>query len=192
MAFRFHTFLLRWLVLALFIGAAWLGPVRVAAAIEIQQLRMENSEDGYLLAATYVFDLNRSLEEALHRGIALYFTTDVNITRPRWYWLDENTLSASRTVRLSYNVLTRQYHVSTVGGLHQSYTTLEDALAAINRPPRWVVAEKGALKPGVSYLVAVRMHLDTTQLPKPFQINALNNSDWRLSSDWKMFTFRPE
>ena len=36
------------------------------------------------------------------------------------------------------------------------------------------------------------MRLDVAQLPKPFQVNALNNNDWRLSSDWIEFNYKPE
>ena len=60
----------------------------------------------------------------------------------------------------------------------------------MRRPSRWVVAENHVLKAGPAYNVAIRMHLDVAQLPKPFQVNALNNSDWRLSSDWKYFNFK--
>jgi Domain of unknown function (DUF4390) len=30
--------------------------------------------------------------------------------------------------------------------------------------------------------LALRLRLDTTQLPKPFQINAITNKDWALDS----------
>lgn len=61
------------------------------------------------------------------------------------------------------------------------------------RPRRWIVAEKGELTNGATYNVAVRLQLDIRQVPKqPFLINALNNSDWRLSSDWKRFTFKAD
>jgi hypothetical protein len=36
------------------------------------------------------------------------------------------------------------------------------------------------------------MRLDVALLSKPFQVHALNNSDWRLSSDWKTFTYKAE
>ena len=36
------------------------------------------------------------------------------------------------------------------------------------------------------------MRLDTAQLPKPFQVNALTNREWTLSSEWKRFRFNPE
>ncbi|WP_240475748.1 DUF4390 domain-containing protein [Herbaspirillum rhizosphaerae] len=163
-----------------------------AAEIDIQQASLEATDDGYRLSTSYSFELNRSLEDALVRGVPLYFTTDVQLTRRRWYWFDEVSVSVSRTVRISYNVLTRQYHASTSGQLQQSFSTLEDAMSLIRRPPRWIIADKSTLTSGDIYKVGLRMRLDVAQLPKPFQINALNNSDWRLSSDWKEFTFKVE
>ncbi len=156
-----------------------------ADGVTIMQAHLESSEEGVRLSADFQFELNRGLEDALLRGIPMYFTTEVEIFRPRWYWFDETTLRAAQTTRLSYNVLTRQY-------LQQGFSDLEDALSLIRRPPRWLVAQRGALKPGETYLVALRMGLDVGQLPKPFQVNAINNSDWRLSSNWKTFSFRPD
>jgi 3-oxoacid CoA-transferase A subunit len=40
-----------------------------------------------------------------------------------------------------------------------------------------------------SYTAALRMSLDLGKLPKPFQVNALNNRDWNVSSDWVRFPF---
>ncbi|HJU71966.1 MAG TPA: DUF4390 domain-containing protein [Paucimonas sp.] len=163
-----------------------------AEGVEITQAHLESSEEGYKLSATFAFELKRGLEDVIMRGVPLYFTTDVELTRPRWYWFDEKTVTASQTVRISYNVLTRQYHAAILGRLHQSFVTLDDAMSLVRRPSRWVVAERGALKVGEVYNVAVRMRLDLAQLPKPFQVHALNSSDWQLSSDWKFFTFKAE
>jgi hypothetical protein len=33
------------------------------------------------------------------------------------------------------------------------------------------------------------MQLDIALMPKPFQIDAVNNRDWSLASEWKRFTF---
>lgn len=167
-------------------------PVRAAEGIDIVQAHLEKNEEGYRLSATFAFDLNRGLEDVITRGVPLYFTTDVEMTRPRWYWFDERTITASQTIRISYNVLTRQYHAAIVGRLQQSFATLDDALSMVRRPSRWVVAEPGELKPGQTYNVAVRMRLDVAQLPKPFQVHAMNSSDWRLSSDWKYFSYKAE
>lgn len=165
---------------------------RAADGIEIVQAHLEQSEEGVKLSTTFSFELHRGLVDALNRGVPLYFTTEVEITRKRWYWFDEETVSAARTVRISYNVLTRQYNAAVLGQLQQSFPTLEDALLTVRRPARWVVAERGKLKRGETYLVAVSMALDVTQLPKPFQVHALNSSDWRLSSDQETFLYKAE
>lgn len=160
--------------------------------VEILSPNVENSDDGYRLSMTFSFELTRALEDALTRGIPLYFTTEVQLTRPRWYWFDEKTTSVSQTVRVSYNVLTQQYRAAfSAGGLQQNFPTLEDALSVVRRQ-RMLIAEKGVLKPGEAYNLMVRMGLDTARLPKPFQVHALNSSDWRFSSDWKQFTLRAE
>jgi hypothetical protein len=181
-----------WLLAALLLAPVFAPQACAAEGVEITRANLESSEDGYKLALGFSFELTRSLEDAITRGIPLYFTTDVQLTRPRWYWFDEKAISASQTVRISYNVLTHQYHAAISGGLQQSFSSLDDALSLIRRPGRWVVAEKGSLKVGEVYTVAVRMGLDVARLPKPFQIHALNSSDWRFSSDWKQFTFRAE
>jgi hypothetical protein len=31
----------------------------------------------------------------------------------------------------------------------------------------------------------VRMRLDVSQLPKPFQVNAITSREWSLASDWR-------
>lgn len=162
-----------------------------ADGIEITHASIESSEAGYRLSASFDVELNRGLEDAIHHGIPLYFTTEVEMSRPRWYWFDEKAVTTSQTVRISYNVLTRQYSAAIPGSLQQNFNSLDDALFLVRRPGRWMVAGRGELKRGENYTVAVRMMLDISQLPKPFQVNALNNRDWRLSSDWKRFFFRP-
>lgn len=163
-----------------------------AAEITTLQVSLEHSDEGYRLAASYEFNLNRRLEDALLRGVPLYFTTDVQLTRKRWYWLDEVAISAARTTRIAYNVLTGQYHVSVEGQIQRSFATLDDALALIRRPARWSIGDTSALQPGTQYIVSSRMRLDVSQLPKPFQINAINDNDWRFSSDWTTFNYDTE
>lgn len=179
---------------ALFMSSLVLTPdnARAAEGIELTQARLESTDDGYKLAATFAFELNRGLEEAITHGVPLYFTTDVMLTRPRWYWFDEKAVNTSQTTRISYNVLTRQYNAAVLGSLQQNFSSLQEALALVHRPNRWVVAERGALSSGATYKVSIRMRLDVAQLSKPFQVNALNNSDWRLSTEWKTFSFKAD
>lgn len=183
--------LLSWQLL-LWLACALAPAARAAEGVEIKRAYVEAAEEGYRLAANYAFDLNHGLEDAIQHGVQLYFTTEIEFTRPRWYWFDEKAIVARQTSRISYNVLTRQYHVSIIGSVQQSFSSLDDALFLIRRPSRWLVAARGALKVGETYNVTLRMGMDRDYLPKPIQVNAFNNSEWRLASDKKTFQYRAE
>ena len=169
---------------------ALLPVLALAAEIEVVNPQITAGEDGYVVAADFEFELSDRLDEAVTRGLVLHFVADFEMTRPRWYWLDEKLVSRSQTYRLSYHALTRQYRLST-GGLHQSYESLSGALRALSRLRNWLVIDKGAekagVRPGETYTAALRLRLDINQLPRPFQIAALGNKDWSLASDWKVW-----
>ncbi|MCO4890980.1 DUF4390 domain-containing protein [Cupriavidus sp. WGtm5] len=182
--------LARWalaLVLAL-AAALWLPRAAQAQVIEATEARVEYQDGGFELAASFDFDLPPALEDALHKGISLYFAVDFQLSRSRWYWFDDKPVNTTRSVRLSYQPLTRQYRIST-GGLQLPFTRLKSALQFIQRVRGWRVFERNAVKPGETYNAEVRMRLDLSQLPKPFQINAVNTRDWNLASDWRRFTY---
>ena len=185
--------LLAWQALLMLLLAGGMPPARAAAdVVEITHAHIESVDDGYKLAASFAFDLNHGLEDAIQHGVPLYFTTEIELTRPRWYWFDEKAIVARQTSRISYNVLTRQYHVSITGSVQQSFASLDDAMFLVRRPSRWLVAPRGALKVGEVYNVTLRMGMDRDYLPKPIQVNAFNNSDWRLASNKKSFLYRAE
>ncbi len=160
--------------------------------VEITRAYIEAAEEGYRLSVAYSFDLNHGLEDALQYGVPVHFTTEISFTRPRWYWFDEKAVTARRTYKLVYDVLTRQYYVRILGSVQQSFDTLDDALFFIRRPSRWVVAPRGALKVGEVYNVTLSMGMDRDYLPKPIQVNAFNNRDWTLVSQKRTFQYRAE
>ncbi|WP_430869561.1 DUF4390 domain-containing protein, partial [Cupriavidus basilensis] len=181
-----------WLAATLMLGVlmALTMPPGTARAegIEVNDARIEYQDGGFDLAASFDFELPPPLEDALNKGISLYFVVDFQLTRPRWYWFDEKPVNASRSVRLSYHPLTRQYRVST-GGLQLPFMRLKGALQFIQRVRGWRVFDRNMVKPGETYLAEARMRLDLTQLPKPFQINAVNTREWNLASEWRRFNF---
>lgn len=172
----------RFLLLLIFLPTlAW------TAEIDISNQQLAASDDGYALSADFRFDLSPRLEEAVNRGVTLYFVADFELSKARWYWLDEKLVSRSQTYRLYYHALTRQYRLST-GGLHQSFASLGEAIKVLSRLRNWQVTETSAgLRPGESYDAALRLRLDISQLPRPFQISALGNRDWLLTSEWKVW-----
>ena len=160
----------------------------LADPIAVQRASLQADGGGWSLDARFDFELNSSLEDAVNKGVPLYFTTDFNLSRPRWYWFDEEPVNVSQSIRLSFQPLTREYRVST-GGLQLGFATLQEALAVVKHVTSWHVIERNQVLPGETYNASVRMQLDIALMPKPFQIDAVNNRDWNLSSDWKRFTF---
>jgi hypothetical protein len=162
-------------------------PAAAADRISVQSAQLQLADDGegaFVLDAQFEFDLPPVLEDAVNRGIALYFVVEFELFRPRWYWFDKKLVDVSRTYRLTYSPLTRQYRLAT-GALAQPFDSLADALATLRRVRGWRVADRNLIRPDDDYTAQVRMRLDTSQLPKPFQINALTNRDWTLASDWR-------
>lgn len=184
-----QLFLGCWLSLLLAISPA---VAHAGEGIEFIDAALEATDEGYRLSSSFNVELTRSLEDALMRGVPLYFALQVEISRPRWYWFDEVSVKATRTIRLSYNVLTQQYRASIDGSLHRNFTKLDDLLALLRRPGRWVVAEPGSLKRDATYSVAVQLALDVSQLPKPIQVSAIASPDWRLASGWAHFNYKAE
>ena len=160
--------------------------------IELIDANIEASDEGYRLASSFSVELSRTLEEALMRGVPLYFTLQVQVSRPRWYWFDEVAIKSTRTFRLSYNLLTERYRVSIDGNLHRNFSRLDDMLALLRRPGRWVIADSNALTRDAAYAVSVQFGLDISQLPKPIQVSAMSNNEWRLSSVWSNFNYKAE
>lgn len=170
--------------------ACFAAPCARADDIDVIDARLAAAEEGLLLSADFGFEFNARLSEAVANGVPLYFVVEFELTRPRWYWFDENAVSRSTQLRLSYHALSRQYRVST-GPLHQNFSTLDDALDVMRRLRNWQVLERSVTLGGARYEAAVRMRLDPAQLPKPLQFSALTNREMRLESPWKRFIFLP-
>ena len=166
------------------------GPAALADDIPVTSagLRVEDGE--VLLSAEFDFALTPALEQALDKGIPLYFTIEFELTRTRFLWFPQKLAEWSITYRVSYSSLTRQYRVSS-GPLGQAFESLADVQRFIGHVASRPVARADELVKGVRYEAAVREKLDVNQLPKPFQVNALASREWQLSSDWHRFSFTP-
>lgn len=193
-----------WLCIVLL--ACLFAAASYAAGISVNKASVRASDDGYHLTANYDINLPMVVQQALARGVTLHFVSEFTLTRSRWYWLDEEIYQGEQTVKLSYNVLTRQYRISR-GTLLQNFATFEDALAMLSRQispvlpiglikkndgylPEWIYPS-GWIKSDANYFAAARLRLDTAQLPKLLQVNALTDSDWTLSSDWYRWIVTP-
>ena len=180
-----------WLAL---LAALWFTLLPVSAAhadgIEVRSAALVATDDGYYVEASFEVALTSALEDALNKGIPLHFLVELELIRPRWYWLNEKVANLQQRYRLSYNALTRQYRVG-VGALYQNFPSLAEALEVLSRVRLRDIAEPGALRKENTYTAALRMRLDTSQLPRPFQITAVGSRDWNIGSDWYRWTVAP-
>ena len=175
---------------AAMIALALLSPKARADVVPVKSAELRIDEGELLLSAEFDLALTPTLEEALQKGIPLHFVVEFDLTRARWYWLDERVAEWSVTYRVSYSPLTRQYRVAS-GPLGQTFESLDDVERFISRVSSRPVARADMLTKGARYEAALRIRLDVTQLPKPFQVNALALREWQLASDWQRWSFTP-
>ncbi|MBL8519386.1 MAG: DUF4390 domain-containing protein [Betaproteobacteria bacterium] len=165
-------------------------PARSADNASVVSARIEATEDGWQVHADFELSLAPQLFEAVRKGVPLYFIAEFELTRGRWYWVDQKVASARRERRVSFTPLTDQYRVVT-SGIAQTLTTAEDVTRLLARIRSWTVAERGQLKGGERYEAALRFRLDGAQLPKPFQLNVLAAREWSVTTDWHRWTVTP-
>lgn len=161
-----------------------------AQGIEVKKASLTATEDAYVLEADFSIALTPALEDILSKGVSLYFLLEFELIRPRWYWFNDKIAESQQQYRLSYNALTRQYRIG-AGSLYQNFATLSEALEVMSRVRRRQDIEAGSLRKDTAYTAALRLRLDTSQLPKPFHLTALGSREWNIGSDWYRWTITP-
>lgn len=188
----------RWLAfLALWLGALCLSvpalaqmQVQGSDAESIREMQLDRTPDGLFLSATLQMELSSLVEDALSKGISMYFVAEAQVLRERWYWFDKTVVSATRYLRLSYQPLTRRWRLSQSSSpfddsglgisLGQTYESMPEALAALQRIAGWRIAPADVLQADQPYLVRLLFRLDTSQLPRPLQFGVVGRSAWSL------------
>ena len=157
---------------------------------ELAELRAERRDTALYLTAQIKLELGLAIEDALVKGLAVHFVAEAEVMRDRWYWYDRKIGTATRFYRLAFQPLTRRWRLNVsnepmsggglAGSISQSFETLPEALDVIRRQSGWKVAEMADLDLEARQYIAYRFRLDTSQLPRPFQIAAGNQAEWAL------------
>ncbi|MCU4121321.1 DUF4390 domain-containing protein [Variovorax sp. N23] len=188
-----------WIALLLLLGLVlWLGMVWPVAAqspgASVTQMRLENGDDGVYLSATVQFELPTLVEDVLDKGIALHFVAEAELYRERWYWTDRKVAQVSRYMRLAYQPLTRRWRLNVAPvpitanagfgvSLNQNFDSLDEALDAVKRVGRLRLGDVAEIGEDGPHPVVFRFRLDTTQLPRPFQIGMVGQSEWDIAAE---------
>jgi hypothetical protein len=169
-----------WLAACLMLCTAVLLPMAARADEPVfSEFGIFRNQEGLHVSFALRFDLPRDVEDALQKGVPLYFVAEAELYRDRWYWRDRRINTTSKVWRVAYQPLTRKYRV-TFGGLNQNFDRLDDALAAVRRVSDWKVAEASQVQPGSGHYLELSYRLDTTLLPRPMQIGIGGQPEWTL------------
>ncbi len=159
-----------------------------ARAADIPEMRVERTPEGLVVSAQVRFELPASVDDALQKGIPLFFVAEATLMRERWYWYDKEVARVSRHLRLSYQPLTRRWRLLVSGtaignsglALGQTFDSRDEALSAVQRISGWKIAEPQEVEPDARQNVTLRFRLDVSQLPRPFQIGLVGQDDWTI------------
>ena len=167
-----------WLAVACFVGMAVSAPPAQAQGVELPTIAAKRQDGGVMLDFVANLTLSRAVEEALRRGVPVYFVAEATVKKPRWYWRDERVSRVARSWRLSYQPLPSAWRVS-LGAFSQSYPSLEEALTTVTRIAHWRVADSG-VDATDRYYVDFQFYLDASQLPPPMKLDLNAQSEWKL------------
>ncbi|CAN7216771.1 DUF4390 domain-containing protein [Variovorax paradoxus] len=185
------------LVLAWALLLTCLLPIAVAqgrVVPSVTQMRLEQADDGVYLTAAVQFELPSLVEEVLDKGIAIYFVAEAEVFQERWYWTDRKVAQVTRHMRLAYQPLTRRWRLNvspvpitgTAGfgvSLNQNFDSLADAMDAVKRVGRLRLGDAAEVGDEAQHQVVFRFRLDTSQLPRPFQIGVVGQADWNIVAE---------
>ena len=149
-----------------------------AQGVELVTLQSAKAEGGLNLEFVARVSLPKAVEQALDRGVPVYFVAEATLLRSRWYWRDERVARVSRSWRLAHQPLTGAWRVS-LGGLSQTYGSMAEAMVAVSRGT-WRLAEAAQLDSGASYYLEFSYRLDSSQLPGPMQFGLGGQGDWAV------------
>ena len=86
-----------------------------AQGVELATLQTAKSDGALTVDFVARVTLPKAVEDALLRGMPIYFVADVQLYRNRWYWRDERVARVSRSWRLAFQPLTTSWRVSLAG-----------------------------------------------------------------------------
>jgi hypothetical protein len=158
------------------------APAARAQGVELLTLQTSKFDGTLNLDFVARVTLPKAVEDALQRGVPVYFAAEAQMFRNRWYWRDERVARVSRSWRLAYRPLTSDWRVS-LGGLNQTYATMAEALTAVSRSGGWKLVDLAQLDTDKSFYVEFSYRLDTSQLPGPMQFGLGGGGDWAVGAN---------
>jgi len=163
--------------------------VAQATIFSVNNPRVQQIGNGYVLNADIEYPLTPRVIEALQNGVPITFFQEFRLveTFPLlgrfWQW--ETTLWQSQLhYELRYHALSEQYVLKAVEtDTQQNFPNLDGALTALGHirgmslPPEFIHNHNDVM-------LQLRSGLDLNALPTPMRPGAMLSSKWQLTSPW--------
>ena len=150
--------------------------------IAVENLLLQQNGAVFYLNADLNIQWNEPLTKNLEHGIPIFFVSDAQIYKPRWWWADKKIAAVQKKWAVSYHPMTREYRLES--DTVQFFRDFESLAAALSRIRGWEIVAAEKLENGEKYTLLFRFALDYEALPKTFQIGIWGNREWALDSGW--------
>jgi hypothetical protein len=139
----------------------------------------------YLLQADIDYVLSKSVKEALHNGVSLVFSLEIELLEYHDWWLNSDVANLEQRYRLQYHALSRKYVLENINTkVQETFSDLRATLQHLGRIVKLPLIDSTLLDVGSTYFFQIKASLDVDELPLPLRVRAYLFSDWSLSSNW--------
>ncbi len=162
-----------------------------AAQFTINSANSTLNEKVYTFNAHIDYQFSKGVLRALNNGIPIFITMEIEVYRKRWWW-NKNIASLKQTYMLLYHVLTEKFVLNNLNsGTQNNFSTLDSALDALGNVSNLPLIDLKLLADGSMHFVKLRTYLDLESLPGPIRSLAYLTPEWRLESDWYIWSLTP-
>jgi len=151
---------------------------------EVKSASTQLNETVYFLNAVFEINLPPYISSAFEQGFDLPLAMEVNISRKRAFWFDEELVTIKQKYRIQYHSILDTVSVLNVNsGSHVYFSTLDEALAYLSVLLNFPMLDNNTLDPDEHYRARLKFGVDTAELPTPLKSSSLWENDWNLVSD---------
>jgi hypothetical protein len=162
-----------------------------AAQFTINSANSTLNEKVYTFNAHIDYQFSKGVLRAINNGIPIFISMEIEVYRERWWW-NKNIASLKQTYMLLYHVLTEKFVLNNLNsGTQKNYSTLTSALDALGNVDNLPLIDLKLLQTGSRHFVKLRTYLDLESLPGPIRPLAYLTPEWRLESDWYIWSLTP-
>lgn len=167
---RFYKKFNRSFLILVGISLILLLPLQVYASnkMMIKSADLMALEDDYVLNATIEVKFNEEIEQTLLKGFELHFILEFQLASPRKYWFDDEIVTITHPIILSYHPLSRQYLMTQSGG-QKAFATLAEVSSEFANLRQIKIIKKSEVEKGEPYKALLLLRLDNKKLPKTIQ-----------------------